>query len=194
MTQSANADIVPSKSTAVTNHASPGTNGIATALSWMSQKEYAQKFGKERADHPHIVSPPPGAHIVQSSLSPRQDWWPVMFTGIDNSGRDLPTRTGTIDFGYVHYSDYHNLYSARAVAAAYNNNDPFYVTGYHLEYKSYLVDSSGNVIVQIHAISQGSEMTGDQKYKTPDGRPIGTITAYCEGYNPRCPDIVNQQG
>ena len=103
----------------------------------------------------------------------------------------ISIRHGTADFGYQHYAGPHNLTSQKAISAAYRSR-PFVTQGAHYEYLGYLTFGD-TLIAQIHTIAQLATSTDDRKFTTPDGKYIGTITAYCEGVT-RCPDIVNSEG
>lgn len=168
-------------------------------LSFVSDKEYFEEFGKSPSKDAELTRIPASfsikrakSNISASRLDPPFAWYSISFADNDNAGRDLPTRHGNNDLGYVHYSGPHNLIAIGPVRAAYRNNWPDSGASYgsHFEYQSYLTDSWGNIYVRIRVVNEQNSVSGDGRYHTPDGRPLGTITAYCEGVN-RCPDEVN---
>jgi hypothetical protein len=105
----------------------------------------------------------------------------------------LPTRHGVDGpngLGFLHYGFQHNITSERAIKTAYENNYPAVENGTHLEYLAFLVDSTGGIDVTVRVVDEQSSRSSDGAYTVPDGTPIGTITAFCEGLNV-CPNSVN---
>lgn len=115
-----------------------------------------------------------------------------MFTSYDQQGRDWPTRSGNDQLGWAHFSgpspNGHNLYSEGIIIETYQGN-PDVQEGSHFEFPGVVTDGN-NVYVHIRVVAEENDITADSVWLTPDGRPVGTITAFCEGYDD-CPDWVN---
>ncbi len=166
---------------------------------WFSHQEYIKHFGRD----PETLKTAPFPEgvkvktVVFAPPSPAFVNYNILFAGVDDDGVYLPTRNGIgydeqgDEWGYDHYAGPHNLTSFRPVLAAYNNNLPDSTSGDRREYTAYLTDSSGKLYATIIAINWQGTSTQDDKFTTPDGRPIGTITAYCKNVNV-CPNAVNQ--
>ncbi|WP_409181749.1 hypothetical protein F9C11_35565 [Amycolatopsis sp. VS8301801F10] len=175
-------------------HAEDVAAGVAaqgrqpSTLLLLSEAQYRARFGKP----PAVDAPKKELPLGASLPDPPQPWYKIDWAHRDLSGRDLPTRHGNTAFGYVHYAVSHNIRTERAIKAAYENNfpDPDKSNGTHLEYLAFLVDAQGDIFVIVRVINEQAPRTSDGQYTTPDGRPIGTITAFCEGVNV-CPDVVN---
>ncbi|WP_460956513.1 hypothetical protein [Parasphingorhabdus pacifica] len=114
----------------------------------------------------------------------------MRWTSIDHDGHDLPVRQGGPDIAYEHYSKKHQLFSDKPIRAAVDGQHPVWFDGPRREYESVLTDSWGTVYARIRVINWDSPVTLDGVYVTPDGRPIGTITAWCRGVT-ICPSEVN---
>ncbi|WP_157440209.1 hypothetical protein [Actinokineospora inagensis] len=163
----------------------------APTMRWVSEQEYVALVGAQEAANPHFSTAPAGARMESAPLDPPQHWYDIDQIDTDSRGIQIPTRHGTTDWGYEHYATPHNLYSFRALTAAYRSR-PAVDQGAHAEYNGYLV--SGTVtIAQIHTVAQLAYSTDNGSHVTFDGRYIGTITAYCVGVS-RCPDAVNANG
>ncbi|SDD56359.1 hypothetical protein [Actinokineospora iranica] len=173
--------------------ASAGASQVPT-MRWVSEQEYIALVGAEEAANPHFSPAPAGARMESAPLDPPQHWYDINQIDTDPRGFRIPTRHGTpgpTGWGYEHYADNHNLYSFKALTAAYRSK-PAVDQGAHAEYNGYLV--SGNVtIAQIHTVAQLANRTEDGSHVTFDGKYIGTITAFCVGVN-RCPNAVNANG
>jgi hypothetical protein len=116
-------------------------------------------------------------------------WYTRDWTHRDLAGRTLPTRHGDNNLGYLHYSQPHNVITERPTRTAYQDNSPNVILGTHLEYLA-SVTNGASIQITFRAVQEQSNMTSDRVYRTPDGTPIGTITAYCDGMQ-RCPDFIN---
>lgn len=169
------------------------------SLSFVSASEYADRFGSARLSE-EIQTVPEGARVEGASYdsSPAQPGpaWnqAVRWTFIDRDGFDAPVREGNAELGYVHYSGRHNLFSDRPIAAAVQDQLPVQPPeGARREYQSILTDQFGTQYARIRVINWDNFVTNDGRYVANDGRPIGTISAFCENVpNNRCPDEVNQ--
>jgi hypothetical protein len=165
---------------------------------WLSHQGYIKKFGRDPKSLPTTPLPTKvKIRTVAPGVHPNAVDYTIRFAGTDDDGFYLPTRNGISydeqgdEWGYLHYAGPHNLTSQTPVLAAYNDNLPDAVSGDRREYTAYLTDSSGDLYATILAINWQGTSTQDGKFTTPDGRPIGTITAYCQGVT-LCPAAVNQ--
>ncbi|MDH6462282.1 hypothetical protein M2302_002460 [Micromonospora sp. A200] len=119
-------------------------------------------------------------------------WWTIIWDYKDLRGTTTPIRLGDSKLGYSHYAQRHNLTSSKPIKAAFQTHKPDKASGARLEYISWATDmSNGSVRLQVRVIVQAATRTDDGKYRTPDGKNVGVITAYCQGYN-KCPAWVNK--
>jgi hypothetical protein len=120
-------------------------------------------------------------------------WWVIEYDFHDLAGRNLPVRLGNGSLGYVHYAHAHNLYSFEPIHASLQTHTPDKHSGAHLEYLALLTQlPSGAIYARVRNVAQNSTLTADRAYQTPDGKPVGTITAYCDGTaNNACPNAVD---
>lgn len=118
------------------------------------------------------------------------NWSDILAEATDTDKVNIPIRVGNADLGFEHYAQNHNLTRYYVIQHAIRSAKPK-TSGarveYLVEYKH--AKSKGNVDdrVTLHIIAQAATRTDDGKYKTPDNKNIGVITAYCEGRD-RCPD------
>ena len=76
--------------------------------------------------------------------------------------------------------------------AAFKTTKPDKINGNRIEYIAYVVNTGNGAIHKIvRVITQNARHSSDYAYETPDGKPVGVITAYCQGEN-KCPDWVNK--
>lgn len=121
-------------------------------------------------------------------------WYTIEWSDTDRRGTYVPTRFGNNSLGYLHYSGpaQHNLITQAPFRVIRNTTNPIVSQGAHLEYQALLTNlSNGSIQLKVRIVVQAASRTDDGQWITPDGRNIGTITAYCEGYN-QCPSWVNQ--
>lgn len=193
----------------------------APTVAFMSPEEYARfhvsKFGKPAPSELHISTesevlrtesgrsfvtddgPAPGlASLEQAVSAPLFDpvgstpWHSTLWADTDKRGTYVPTRFGNSDLGYSHYSVRHNLRTSSPFRVIRNTSKPIVDQGAHLEYQALLTNmSNGSIKIKIRIVVQAANRTDNGKWRTPDGKNIGTITAYCEGVT-KCPDWVNQ--
>lgn len=112
-------------------------------------------------------------------------WW----TSIDWEGRDIPTRQGTENFGLLHAYTKNNMWGKHVIAAAYDGLPDKWTSKTRAEYYAVVATSDGSVHLRTTSIAEFGT-TGPEGDVTPDGRPIGTVTAYCNGQT-YCPDWIN---
>lgn len=115
-------------------------------------------------------------------------WDEVLTSTTTWDGYYAPTRQGSSRFGYDKACGYHNVCAFKIFNAGYQGycKEP---AGTRCVYKTYIVDSNFNIrmIIRIIYDRSNTSMYG----RTSDGRSVGTINAYCEGYT-RCPSWVNE--
>lgn len=168
-------------------------------FTFMSAAEYSERFGAERMSEP-VQPVPEGARVEPASFEsrpaqPGPAWsQTIRWTFIDREGTDGVTREGNSEIGYAHYAARHNLFSDRPIAAAIQDTVPVQPPeGFRREYQSVLTNQIGTRIAVIRVIHWDNFVTNDGRYVAADGRPIGTISAFCENVpQNRCPNEVNQ--
>ncbi|MFD4828998.1 hypothetical protein ACFWPV_03930 [Streptomyces uncialis] len=171
--------------------ADPGRDAISpgTELQVYSNDEYVRIFGAERALAEGV--PLPGQTQEDNSRitppDPSIPWHRINYSSLDWDYNDIPTRNGTNDFGARHAANKHNMRSKKAVTAPYAGRADR-GSGNRWEYWG-VITSGSAVRMDITSVAERGER-GPGGVRTPDGRPIGTITAYCRGQT-LCPDWVN---
>ncbi|MFJ9703391.1 hypothetical protein [Streptomyces fradiae] len=164
--------------------------GSGTGLQVYSNDEYVRIFGAERALAEGVPLPGQAQENDErvSPPDPSIPWHRVNYSSLDWDYNDIPTRNGTNDFGARHAANKHNMRSKKAVTAPYNGRADR-GSGNRWEYDG-VITSGGSVRMTITSVAERGER-GPGGVRTPDGRPIGTITAFCRGQTV-CPDWVNQ--
>lgn len=124
--------------------------------------------------------------IAQSASA--ADYWTPMAVATDEFGHQVPVRLGSKDLGFTKACDVHNICSLKyiqsTITAPGNGSNE---GGGRFKYRAYLV--GGNVGV-VELIVIGDQNRRTRAGESPDGLPVGVITAYCAGMF-RCPDEVN---
>ncbi len=163
--------------------------GPGTGLVFMARTEYLARWGTPQESKTR------SAEVVAVAWPMRQnrsDWSTILWDESDLRGVSTPVRIGNeADLGWEHYAGRHNLTSRTPIHAAFQTHKPDKDLGARQEYISYAVDPRGKIHITIRVIVQAATRTDDRRYTTGDGKNIGVITAYCEGYD-RCPDWVNK--
>jgi hypothetical protein len=188
--------------------ASPAASSDIPTMTFLSPEEFASLYKSTTGELPPANLPTTPVHglvrtesgkvidtdSVMLDPTPGSSIYTIMWTDKDLSNRKVPTRLGNGDFGYNHYVRPHNLYTAkpfRAIGAAHRG---VVEQGAHVEYQAivtqYQPPRPPRATMKIRIVTQLATRTDDRRYTSPDGKYIGTITAYCEGVN-RCPDWVN---
>ncbi|MBM0274968.1 hypothetical protein [Micromonospora tarensis] len=173
----------------------------------MSHDEYAARFGSDAIATGAPASSDDGAlraapeeRTADSSggAAPQRDpvggtpWHQALWAQTDGRGTYVPTRFGDANLGYSHYASRHNLTTMAPFRVIPNTTRPIVDQGSHIEYQALLTDlSNGSIKIRVRIVTQAASRTDDGRYVTPDGRNVGTITAYCEGVT-KCPSWVNQ--
>ncbi|MEU9983536.1 hypothetical protein [Streptomyces sp. NPDC050856] len=151
-----------------------------------SNDEYVAKFGVQRAIAEGVPLP-----ANTGTLAPPPDpsipWYRINWSALDWDYNDIPTRQGNNDFGAKHAASKHNMRGKKAINAPYNGVADR-VRGSRAEYDG-VVTSGGSVRMTITSVAERGER-GPGGVNTPDGRPIGTVTAFCRGQT-LCPDWIN---
>jgi hypothetical protein len=118
-------------------------------------------------------------------------WFEILWQQTDKKGRTIPTRYGNSALGFSHYADNHNLYSSAPFKVISHTTNPYKISGAHIEYQALAVQTgNASIKMKIRIVAQAATSTDDRRWKTSDGKYIGTITAYCEGVT-KCPAWVN---
>ncbi|MGC4744668.1 hypothetical protein ACLQ28_03230 [Micromonospora sp. DT201] len=192
--------------TAVVSAAEAATPTVPT-VAFLSLDDYASMFGREAAAEiqpttgPEVFRTTSGKLISTDSgkaLAPQRDpggstpWYQALWADTDKRGTYVPTRFGDANIGYSHYASRHNLITSAPFRVIRNTSKPIVDQGAHIEYQALLTDlSNGSIKIKVRMVTQAANRTDDGRYVSPDGRNIGTITAYCEGVT-KCPAWVNQ--
>lgn len=115
------------------------------------------------------------------------DWHSIQFATRDWDDRDIPTRWGGYTkFGFSKIESVHNISNPKAIEAGYHGYPDIRRGVRNIYYAYLLVDG----FPRLKIVSAADDTVESDYGDTPDGRPVGTITAYCEGYD-QCPDAVN---
>ena len=143
---------------------------------------------------------PAGGRLAVRPNDPPSNWYDIYGAYRDQAGRDVPIRQGYSDaeangvdagaFGYDHTCQDHNLCSFVVFEKAITQETGVSKGGNKFQYELYLVDDNLNIDVDI-LIVQSQNRTDYEGEVTPDGRPIGVITGYCQYYT-KCPEAVNE--
>ncbi|MCB5163931.1 hypothetical protein LG634_03650 [Streptomyces bambusae] len=167
-----------------------GGGGIPADVEVMSNDAYVARYGTEQAIAQQVPLPSGGGTTAarRSASDPSIPWHHIYWSALDWDHNDIPTRRGTDDFGFAHTCTKHNMCTQKAINAPYNGNADR-VTGDRAEYDG-VITSGGSVRMTITSVAERGGR-GPNGRNTPDGRPIGTVTAFCRGQT-LCPDWVNQ--
>jgi hypothetical protein len=187
----------PDRANAASSSSQASPPSDASKLAWMTPEQHATLMVNLAGHSGNAAAVSPGALGVPFLKSaahpfdPPQNIYYVIYSYSDLRGTYTPVRRGNSVFGYNHYAAQHNLYNANAIHAAFQTHHPDVDHGSHLEYISWLTDTSnGSIKLTVRVVVQAASRTDDGVYFTPDGKNIGVITAFCEGYN-LCPAWVN---
>jgi hypothetical protein len=141
-----------------------------------------------------------GGSLALRPNDPPSNWYDIYGAYTDQAGRDVPIRQGYSDaeaggvdagaFGYDHTCQDHNLCSFVVFEKAITQETGVSKGNNKFQYELYLVDDNLNIDVDI-LIVQSQNRTDYEGETTPDGRPIGVITGYCQYYT-KCPEAVNE--
>ncbi|WP_432120732.1 hypothetical protein [Streptomyces sp. S1] len=167
-----------------------GAGPIPADVEVMSNDAYVARYGPEQALAEQVPLPPDSSPtaVRPSAADPGIPWHHIYWSALDWDHYDIPTRRGTDDFGLKHTCSKHNMCTQKAITAPYNGKADR-VRGSRAEYDG-VITSGGTVRMTITSVAERGER-GPNGQNTPDGRPIGTVTAFCRGQT-LCPDWVNQ--
>ncbi|WP_405862762.1 hypothetical protein OG361_40850 [Streptomyces sp. NBC_00090] len=155
----------------------------------MSNDAYVARYGTKRALAERVPLPPDtGGPAAPSAADPSIPWHHIYWSTLDWDHNDIPTRRGTDDFGLKHACSKHNVCTQKVINAPYDGKADR-VRGNRAEYDA-VITSGGTVRMTTTSIAERGKR-GPNGQNTPDGRPIGTVTAYCRRQT-LCPDWVNQ--
>ncbi|MFF4232494.1 hypothetical protein [Streptomyces sp. NPDC001820] len=164
----------------------------------MSNDAYIEKFGAKKA----IAEGLPVSGATPSLFSgttqgrstvpdPSIPWHHIYWTAIDWDGEDIPSRRGNSDFGVKHACTKHNACGKKVITAAYNGRADRHPRPSRYEYDAVVATSQGGIRLTVTSVAErGNYGPGPTAPRTPDGRPIGTVTVFCRGQTV-CPDWVN---
>ncbi|MEU4065901.1 hypothetical protein AB0F25_26370 [Streptomyces wedmorensis] len=170
--------------------ATSGGGRIPADVEIMSNDAYVARYGTDQALAQQVPLPPDSSPTADlpSAADPSIPWHHIYWSILDWDHNDIPTRRGTDDFGFKHTCSKHNMCTQKAINAPYNGREDR-VNGSRAEYDG-VITSGGSVRMTITSVAERGER-GPNGQNTPDGRPIGTVTAFCRGQT-LCPDWVNQ--
>lgn len=182
--------------------AEPTESGAGLEL--LSYEQYAQQYGAA----PDVQAEDPVAMAAElegsgsNSFTDASDttfnfapdegqketpWHHILTQNRTWEGKDAPTRRGGSKVAWAKACGKHNVCNFRIFNTAYEGycKEP---SGSRCVYIS-LVLYNGKIVATVRVIHDSgfSTVYGG----TPDGRNVGTITAYCSGVE-RCPSIVNR--
>ncbi|MEU6827354.1 hypothetical protein ABZ894_01760 [Nocardia beijingensis] len=131
-----------------------------------------------------------GVATLPVGFASAANWSDILAEATDANKVTIPIRAGDADLGFDHYAQKHNLTKYYVIQHTIRTAKPKGSGArveYLVEYKH--AKSRGKVDdrVTLHIVAQAATRTDDGRYKTPDNKNIGVITAYCEGRN-TCPD------
>jgi hypothetical protein len=172
----------------------PASSGSAAQeLGVLSNEAYVEKFGAQMALTQGVPLPSQDQQAQGTAERPAPalaGQWDILYTSIDWEGQDIPTRRGNGSFGQSHACEDHNMCSKKAITAPYNGlPDRQNSSGNRGEYDGVVTTNSGQVRLTITSVAEWTEGTVYWG-RTPDGRPVGTITSFCRGQT-YCPDWIN---
>ncbi|MEU2251261.1 hypothetical protein [Streptomyces sp. NPDC019224] len=155
----------------------------------MSNEAYVAKYGVERALAEHVPLPPGNTGSASpSAADPSIPWHHIYWSALDWKHNDIPTRRGNDDFGFKHACSKHNVCTKTVINTPYDGKADR-GKGNRVECDA-VITSGASVRMTTTSIAERGER-GPNGQNTPDGRPIGTVTAFCRGQT-MCPDWVNQ--
>ncbi|GHF41758.1 MULTISPECIES: hypothetical protein [Streptomyces] len=179
---------IPGSASATANHSTDGP-AVPADVQIYSNDEYVKIFGVQKAIAEGVPLPADVLSLGGRSVPPDPSipWYRINWSALDWDYNDIPTRQGTSDFGARHAAEKHNMRGKKAINAPYNGKADR-VRGTRAEYDG-VVTSGGSVRMTITSVAERDDV-GPGGSRTPDGRPIGTVTAFCRGQT-LCPDWIN---
>lgn len=119
---------------------------------------------------------------------PDEEYFGLILLPRDEQGVEVPIRNGDATLGFAKACAKHNFCSVSAMELAIRgsgNKQP--PEGPRVVYRAHAVGDGYDFVLRLVADTSTFSVRG----APPDGRPIGMVTAYCEGML-RCPDALNQ--
>lgn len=114
-------------------------------------------------------------------------WYNPVCKSTNSSGMYIPTRVGSIKFGWEKMKAKHNVRNCKLVNVPTSGSRD--KREGDRETYSGIFAYSGFPVQEIRVIVDTSRRT--ELGTPPDGKIVGGITAYCVGYPDLCPDWVN---
>ena len=127
------------------------------------------------------------AALPSGPIPPDEEYFGLIVLPVDEEGVVVPVRNGDATLGFAKACTKHNLCSLRVIIAAIEGRGDKEILGaFRARYTAHIVGEGTDITVRVLVHTGRDTARGD----TPDGRPVGVITAYCDGME-RCPDVVN---
>lgn len=122
-----------------------------------------------------------------SQVPPDAEYFGLIVVVLDEEGVHVPIRNGDSTLGHAKACAKHNLCKTTVISRTIAGGGNKEVLGTHrVRYTSHIVGEGHDITVRVLVHTGRDTARGE----TPDGCPVGVITAYCEGMV-RCPDVVN---
>lgn len=156
-------------------------------VQYLSNDDFVREYGAQKASAFGIPLPGETESTV-IPMDPPQPWYKIDWTTKDWDGRNIPTRHGTDDFGFVHACNDHSMCAEAPMTAPYHGYPDKWTSSTRAEYYGVaLID--GEPELKITTVAEFGHV-GPNGAEAPDGKVIGTITSYCQGMT-YCPYWIN---
>ena len=131
---------------------------------------------------PFIVPPTGGSGCT---------YWDILASTSDAGGRYVPTRCGDSTIAWKKACQTHNFCSLSLINKVIaGTGDLIDIASTRYTYQGHILGTVNGVYLDITLKVVTDRSTTTAKGKTPDGKVVGTITAYCVGVTV-CPAVVN---
>ena len=161
---------------------------------FMTTAQYVARFGLARARLQGLFTAAALTPAVAPPVSGNTYAWytVVAASTTDASGRDIPYRFGDSGFGHTKIVLKHGVWNDALVRAAFREH-PQGQSGSQFVYTGVVADLSARVYVRTTAVQESSMYSAKYAANTPDHRPIGVITFYCNNNDGAalCPSWIN---
>ena len=119
---------------------------------------------------------------------PDEEYFGLILLPRDEQGVEVPIRNGDETLGFAKACTKHNFCSLMAMSSTIRGSgDKQSPEGPRVVYRGHVVGDGYDVVLRVVVDTS----TFSRRGAPLDGRPIGVITAYCEG-SLRCPDVLNE--
>lgn len=157
-------------------------------IRFYSNDDFVKLFGAQKAMAFGIPLPAVQNPGTVGPLDPPQPWYKIDWATKDWNGRDIPTRHGDSNFGFVHSCEGHSMCAEAPMTAPYHGYPDKWTSSTRAEYYGVVVIDNEPTI-KITSIAEFGH-SGPNGAAPPDGRVIGTVTSYCQGMT-YCPYWIN---